>query len=270
MLIALLIGSINHNNNFGYLLTFLLGGMVLVSLAHTFVNLQDISITLVQITPVFAGGTADITFLLHSTKPLKPGITGRLDYFSSEQTDIVGTASTRIKVAVPTFERGILYYDSITLETGFPLGLLEMQTSLPVSVSCLAYPAPIQSALITDGISGTGGDTATASFEGETDFSELTPYRVGDDIRRVHWKSLAAGKDLHTVKFDESHAGGTMFSLSSLPGENVETKLGRLCHMILTAESQGMKYGLTLGDLVIPLAKGAAHKNACLKALALY
>lgn len=270
MLTALLIGSINHNNNFGYLLTFLLGGMVLVSLAHTFANLQNISITPIPVKPVFAGNIADISFLLHPTKRVKPGITGRLDHFSSEPVDLVASASTRIKIPLPVHERGVLYKKTFTLVTNFPLGLMELQVTLPVSVSCLVYPAPIAGSFITDPVSGGDGNGTAASFAGETDFSELSPYRVGDDIRRVHWKSLASGKALHTVKYEESQEAGTMFSLASLPGENVENKLGRLCHMILTAESRGMNYGLILDDLIITQAKGAAHQAACLKALALY
>ena len=40
--------------------------------------------------------------------------------------------------------------------------------------------------------------------------------------------------------------------------------------MILTAESRGLKYGLALGDRIIPQNKGVVYKNVCLKALALY
>jgi uncharacterized protein (DUF58 family) len=270
MLIALLIGSINHNNNFGYLLTFLLGGIVFVSLAHSFFNLRNISITPVPTKPVFAGGRAEISFLLQATTPLKQGIKGRLEQFSSEPVELVDGVSTPIKISVPTFERGMLHRSSVSLATDFPLGLIEIQVALPVAISCLVYPAPVAGPLITDTVGAEEDAEAAAGSAGETEFSEISPYRLGDDIRRLHWKSLAAGKDLHTVAYDESPAGGTMFSLSSVPGENIETKLGRLCHMILTAESRGMKYGLVLDDSVIPRSSGAAHRNTCLKALALY
>ena len=270
MLTALLVGSINHNNNFGYLLTFLLGSLVFVSLTHTFTNLQDISITPVPAKPVFAGDTAHISFLLQSPTPHKLGIAGHLDHFSSQPADLVATAATRITILIPTHERGIVRRNSLTLSTYFPLGLMEIQKTLPVSVSCLVYPAPLPGSLVTDSVNGADEDGSVERFDGETDFSELSPYRPGDDLRRVHWKSLAAGKDLQTVKYEQSHAGGTIFSLSSLPGTHIETKLGRLCHMIVTAESRGMNYGLALGDAVIAQAKGIAHKNRCLKALALY
>ena len=270
MLIALLIGSINHNNNFGYLLTFLLGAIVLVSLIHSYGNLQNISITLVPVKPVFAGDTAIISFLLHSTKSSKLGIKGHLDHFSSEPVDLEDTAPTRIDIPVPTVERGMLFKESVSLKTDFPLGLIEISLTLPVSLSYLVYPAPVTGPFIYDKASGAKDDGTAASFYGETEFSELSPYRSGDDIRRIHWKSFAAGKDLHTIKYEESYAGGTVFSLSTLPGENIEMKLGRLCFMILTAESRGMEYGLILDDSIIAQSKGASHRNNCLKALALY
>ena len=270
MLTALLVGSVNHNNNFGYLLTFLLGALVLVSLAPTLTNLQDISITPVPVKPVFAGDTADITFLLQSATPLKLGVTAYLNRFSSKPADLIDAAATRISIPLPTSERGIARKKSITLSTNYPLGLIEIQTTLPVSVFFLVYPAPLPGALVTDSIDGADEDVTAERFSGETDFSELSLYRTGDEIRRVHWKSLAAGKDLHTVKYEQSYTGGMMFSLSSLPGTQVETKLGRLCHMIVTAESRGLNYGLTLGDTPIAQAKGVAHRNTCLKALALY
>ena len=270
MLTALLVGSINHNNNFGYLLTFLLGSLVLVSLAHTFTNLQDISITPVPVTPVFAGDTADISFLLQFATPLKFGITAHLDSYFSKPADLIDAASTRIIIPLPTSERGVVRKKSITLSTNYPLGLIEIQTTLPVSVFFLVYPAPLPGTLVTDSIDGADEDGSAERFSGETDFSELSLYRTGDDIRRVHWKSLAAGKDLHTVKHEQSYTGGTMFSLSSLPGTHLEMKLGRLCHMIVTAGSRGLNYGLTLGDTLITQAQGVAHRNTCLKALALY
>ena len=270
MLTALLVGSINHNNNFGYLLTFLLGAQVLVSLAHTYANLRDVSITPVPVKPVFAGDTATISFLLQSTTPHKYGVKAQLDHFSSEPADLADAAAKKISIPLPTSERGIVHLNSITLSTDYPLGLMEMQTTLPITVSFLVYPAPIPGALVVDNVNGEDGDGTFERFAGDTEFSELAPYQVGDDIRRVHWKSLAAGRDLHTVKYEQEHTAGTIFSLSSLPGTHIETKLGRLCHMIVTAESRGLNYGLALGENHITQSRGVAHRNTCLKALALY
>jgi uncharacterized protein (DUF58 family) len=270
MLTALFIGSVNHNNNFGYLLTFLLGSVVLVSLTHTFANLKEIFISPVPVKPVFAGQMAEIGLLLHCKTTRRIGINVCMQSCSGMPIDLFDNVSATITIALPTTERGVIKEKSVTVKTDFPLGLMEMQTTVPVSISCLVYPAPIPGPLIASAAGTEQGDGAPAAARGDTDFSELSPYRIGDDLRRAHWKSLAAGKDLHTIKFEEAPTVGTMFSLASMPGKDLETKLGLLCSMVLTAESQHLEYGLILGNKVTARASGVTHKNACLEALALY
>jgi uncharacterized protein (DUF58 family) len=269
MLAALLIGSINHNNNFGYLLTFLLGGMVLVSLFHTFANLTGISLHPMACRPVFAGDTASFSFFLHATAD-KIAIAGRIGQVTSAPVDCITGAAASITIPVPTTRRGMLTIQSITLVTSFPLSLLEMRTTVPVTSQCLVYPRPLRSQLVATGHGDPDGDESPVPSAGETEFDELSPYRVGDDIRRAHWKSLAAGKELHTIRFEQTLTGGTMFSLALTPGEDIETKLRRLSYMIVTAESRALEYGLILDELTIGAGKGTAHREACLKALALY
>ena len=60
MVLALLLGSINYNNNLGYLLTFLLGGLLLVSLRQTWLNVQDVLPVSARAEPAFAGGVARV------------------------------------------------------------------------------------------------------------------------------------------------------------------------------------------------------------------
>ena len=58
ILFGMLIGSVNYNNNLGFLLTFLLGGMMLVGLIHTHKNLKGLRIVSAKTDPVFCGDTA--------------------------------------------------------------------------------------------------------------------------------------------------------------------------------------------------------------------
>ena len=62
-LLVMLIGSINYNLSLGYLLTFLLAGVGIVSILHTFRNLAYLYISPGRAEPVFAGGEAH--FQLH-------------------------------------------------------------------------------------------------------------------------------------------------------------------------------------------------------------
>ena len=77
-------------------------------------------------------------------------------------------------------------------------------------------------------------------------------------------------KGLHSKVFSEESSGGTLFSLESLPEAGLETRISWLCHLIVAAEAGGLRYGLRLGEQLISLNRGAAHRHRCLSGLALY
>ncbi len=57
-LILMLIGSINYELSLGFVLTFLLAGMGIVSILHTFRNLAQLAVSPGRIDPAYAGGAA--------------------------------------------------------------------------------------------------------------------------------------------------------------------------------------------------------------------
>jgi uncharacterized protein (DUF58 family) len=62
-----------------------------------------------------------------------------------------------------------------------------------------------------------------------------------------------------------------MLDWTSTSAENdVETRLSILAGWILSAEQQQIRYGLRLPTCDIAPALGAAHRDTCLEALALY
>src|SRR5512145_1111727 len=65
-LLLMLLGCINYNLGLGYVLTFLLAGVALVSMLHTFRNLAQLELLPGRAEPVFAGDTAAFSALLHN------------------------------------------------------------------------------------------------------------------------------------------------------------------------------------------------------------
>ncbi|MGB8434119.1 MAG: hypothetical protein WCE38_07665, partial [Burkholderiales bacterium] len=57
-LLLMLIGSINYGLSLGYVLTFLLAGMGLVSMLHTYRNLAHLYVSAGRVAPVFVGDAA--------------------------------------------------------------------------------------------------------------------------------------------------------------------------------------------------------------------
>ncbi len=57
-LLVMLIGAINYNNSLAYSLTFLLGGLFLIAMIHTYSNLRGLIISASPADAVFAGQIA--------------------------------------------------------------------------------------------------------------------------------------------------------------------------------------------------------------------
>lgn len=270
MVAALLVGSINHNNNLGYLLTFLLGGILLVTLPHGYRNLRGTAVQGGQGQPVFAGQQAGFDLHLLAGEQERFAIHLALDPAHPAETHQPANQPAPVRLVCPTTQRGPLHLDGLHAWTSYPLGLITIGARLEARLSCLVYPAPIASPPVTEPGEDDDGRPRAKNLSAGRDFSSLTQYRPGDSLHQAHWKSLAQGRALHTKHFEENEAGGMVFSLERLPGADLESRLGRLCHMVLAADSRGQVYGLRLGGLFIAPNKGPAHKRRCLEALALH
>lgn len=130
VLFVMLVGSINYNNNLGFLFTFLLSSMAFVSLLHTHNNMSGLILKTGIISPVFAGDQA----LLLLT--LKSGVLDRTGIclgFKGEETVTVSLGQGKERqVAVPmaTWRRGHFQIKALTLSSTYPFGLFKTWSTL--------------------------------------------------------------------------------------------------------------------------------------------
>lgn len=271
LLVAILVGSINHNNNLGYLLTFFLGSVLFVSTFSTFQNISGITVKGREAKPVYAGQLSSFPLVYEVESEKRPGIHMALDQ-QHERIQDLDNGKTQVTLSYPTTRRGMLNLSTIHLSSSFPLGLMKFETKQPIKLSCLVYPKPVRTPFITEQVEGDGEESGADNKEKRDsgDFTGLDLYSPGDSPKRIHWKGLAGGQGLFTKRFEGNEVASFTFSLQELPGSDVELKLSQLAYMILTAEAEGQEYGVKLGDQLISPGRGAAHKNSCLSALALY
>jgi len=106
---------------------------------------------------------------------------------------------------VPTGRRGLFDLGPLQLVRTDPLGLVSRTVELAGQDILTVYPRiePISPLLHTRGADPRGGSVTSPSFgpSGE-EFHALRPYVMGDDLRRVHWKSSARTEDL-LIRQDE-------------------------------------------------------------------
>lgn len=277
-LAAMLVGAINYNLSLGHALVFLLAGVGLVGMLHTFRNLVRLEISAGQASPVFAGDTARFTLHLRNTRR-EPRRSLVLSFGEGEAVgvDVAGFEQRAVVLPCPATRRGRLRPGRVTLASDYPLGLFHAWSYPAPRISCLVYPQPLATPLPTGGLSGGEAQRAAQDEAGDEDFSGLREWRSNDSPRHIAWKAVARGFEHldHCPLLVKQFAGGAARELwldwSLLPtGLDCETRLSVLAGWIVAAREARLRYGLRLPGRVLAPAQGPAHDAACLEALALY
>jgi uncharacterized protein (DUF58 family) len=273
VLLTMLIGAINYMLSLGHALVFLLAGLGLVAMVHTFRNLFDLSITPGRAEPVFAGETA--LFTLHvENRRTEARRALELSFSGNPCVMLDVPAGERASVAVPfaTTRRGLLTPGRVTLASRYPLGLFRAWSSPQPPMSCLVYPRPLDAPLPPS--SHDQRNSGRLGKSGQEDFSGLRERQPNDSPRHVAWKAVARDFDhrpLLIKQFDGGAAEELWFDWKLTPeARDVETRLSILAGWVLAAERDRYRYGLRLPGRSIAPDHGPAHRDACLIALALH
>lgn len=270
VLLLMLVGSINYSLSLGFVLTFLLGGMALASILHTYRNLAQLAVGAGKTMPVFAGQQASFTLCLTSSSKAERYAVGvTLEKPHPQFVDVPAGETVTTALALHAPQRGILRLGRFTLFTRFPLGLFRAWSKLDLGMSCIVYPQPDTARLPQlSGIQGRG-DRAIAA-EGSDDFRGMRPYHTGDSLRHVAWKAMAQGRGMLTKQFSGQALPELWLDWDDLAGMDTEARLSRLCRWVLDAQNAGLSYGLRIPGSTLAPDNGEAHQRACLEALALF
>jgi len=270
VLVLMLAGSINYGSNLGHFVSFLLGGIWLTAILHTWRNLLGLTLRAGQAEPVFAGQEA--CFNLHVGNPgelHRYGVNLRQGGTRGESDDLPPGESRLLRISLPAPRRGRLRLPEVSLHTVYPLGLFHAWCYARLEMVCLVYPRPAANgeppseacySRSEDGDRGIGAD----------DFIGLRNYRYGDSPRRIDWKAFARHRGLLSKQFGGDRSERIELDWDLLPEIDTEQRLSLLCRFILQAESQSLTYGLRLPETAIAPGQGELHKQRCLTALALF
>jgi uncharacterized protein (DUF58 family) len=276
VLILMLLGDINYNLSLGYVLTFLLTMMAVMSMLHAFRNLAHLQIRAGRTEAVFSGETA--RFMLHFSNRSKlpryqlglvqTGGSFWKNINTPLQFDAPAQHDTEVVFPLSTTRRGWLQPGRLTLYTEFPLGLFYCWSYLHFDTPCLVYPKPLNDAPLPFGNSPDG--TGKRSVAGDEDFSGLRKYTAGDALPRIAWKAYARERGLQVKQFSTPLGEELLLDFADTPDRSEEEKLARMTRWVLDAETQGLRYGLRMPDGELPSSNGIAHRDECLRRIALF
>ena len=273
LLLVMLVGAINYNNSLAYLLTFLLSSAALVAMLHTWRNLYGLRVTAAAGRPVFAGGHAELRLALDNpdSSP-RPAIAAWLagdERTTAVRTVVPAEGSAWLTLSRAARRRGRLDMGRLVIASRYPVGLFRAWAVLETGVECIVYPEPGGQRQLPPPVAGSARASGRTA-RGEDDFAGFRTYHPGDSLRHVHWKAVARERGVMVKQFEGAAAEDLLLRLADTPGRDLEERLSQVCRWVLEAEAAGMRYGLELPEAQLAPGRGEAHRERCLRVLALH
>jgi uncharacterized protein (DUF58 family) len=267
-LLAMLVAAVNYTNNLAFLLTFLLGGIAVVSSIHAYANLAGLRIEQARLLPAFCGEEArlrlDVRAGGRERRRVGVGVGTVRDEFSLR----VG-AGREVELHVPTTRRGHFALGQVVVSTRFPLGLFRAWSPLLLPVTGLAYPRPLPAEGLERFLRRAGEEEGVDVAAPTGEFAGIRPYRAGDAMSRVSWKASARGGGMYAKEFGVGTARTLILDWNDVPGPGYEERIGRLAWLVREAGRRGLCYGLRLPGRSIEAGCEPGQAHLCLEALAL-
>jgi uncharacterized protein (DUF58 family) len=270
MAFAMLLGSMNYNNNLSFVLTFLLIGIGFVAMHQCQRNLVGLELTFAGTDPVFAGQSTRFRIAVsNQSRNARYGIRIYHDRTSSDVHDLQPGESKIFVLPVATDRRGWIQLDRFGIRTLFPFELFRSWAWLHMDLRGLVYPKPSENPPEPPPTHVAHGHRQHDA-RGEEDFAGLRRYNEGDSPRHVAWKAYARSGQLLSKQFAGADTSSQWFDFDEIPTAEFEERLSILTRWIVNSDRTLEDYGLRLPGLEFPPAHGETQRRQCLGALALF
>ena len=275
VLVVMLIGSVNYNNSLGYLLTFLLGSAALVGLLHTWRNLFGLRVRIGAAQSAHAGGQVSVQVVLENPDPTpRPALMAYLSVAPgagvfATRSHAPAAGQVLLRLALPAARRGRLALGSVVVASRWPLGLFRAWTVLPSGSEVLVYPRAAGRRSLPASRFDAEADGDQGGI-GNEDFAGLRDYRPGDSPRHIHWKAVARERGVLVKQFAGASSAEQVLRFEDTPQGDLEGRLSQLTLWVLEAEARGLRFALDLPDEQVAAGSGDAHRDRCLRSLALF
>ncbi len=268
LLLVMLLGALNYNNNPALLLALLLSTVAIASTFSAHLQLSGLQVDAVSADPVVAGAPLRLRVSLsradtRQRRGLQLALGDALAF-----GHLVDADQIEVDLALPTHQRGWLDLDRIRISTTQPLGLVRAWSWVWPDTPLLVYATPETHApALPEG----GGDPLHTRVHASGDeLHQLRPYRAGDPPRSISWKHSARRDTLLVREYEKPVGVDILLDWRQLAPLPPEARIARLARWVDLAEREGRRYTLQVpGNPVLGPSQGNSHHHLCQRALAL-
>jgi len=265
ILVVMLLGALNYNNNPALLLTCLLGAAAYQSVFQAFRTLNRLEVHALRAEACHAGDTLHID--VHFRSGPRPRRSLCLQVGDNVTNFDLALGSGSVRIDVPAPHRGWHRPGRMRLSSEYPFGLFQVWSWLNPECAALIYPRlEVNAPALPQ--AGAGDAARTVRMSGD-ELAALREYRTNDPLRNIAWKASARHDVLLVREFELRRGQEIVLDYARLRGLAHEARIARLARWVCQAETAQQPYALHLPDRVLGSALGPAHRHTCLRELAL-
>lgn len=275
MAATLLLGvaAVNTGNNLLFLVVSAMLGFMAVSGLLGWLNIRGLTVSVRLPDEVYAGLSTQLTVRIENRKKRLPSflITATLlgHPASFLLLDPRKPQTGSLVMAFPA--RGRFELPVALISSSFPVNFFVRYIRVPVAGSVLVFPAPRSFALpagVGKPESGTAQSLAAPGHEGE--LAKISDYQGGEPLKLIHWRLSAKHEDYKVKHLTSTATDPVLIEVDSLPGRDLEERLGYGTFLVNRLVRGGRAVGLKLAQRVIAPDSSRSHRLKLLGELALY
>lgn len=169
--------------------------------------------------------------------------------------------------------RGRYQLETLRITTRFPFGLFEKSRTIEEPAEVTVFPAGIDAGDWVATVWGRFGEVPMNRRGDGEEFFGLRDYRVGEDRRRIHWKTTARRgaavmRETEALTHREVEVVFADWSPTVVSPAAFERGVSKTVGLLTALTQMGWRVGLRTRDLVLEPTIGANHLDAMLGALA--
>jgi uncharacterized protein (DUF58 family) len=271
LLLVMLVAGLNYTNSLALLLTFMFAGFVLVGMHECQRTLQGLELTLANASDCHAGsvGTIELRFANPARTPRR-ALQIRCAAHPASHFEMAAGAQQIVHVTFEAGRRGRQQLGRLHLSSTAPFGLFRCWTWLHLPIEVIVYPRAAGDLPLPITEAGRRSAQPLSAAPGEDDWASLRAYQTGDSPRSIAWKAWARGAPLMVSQYEGAGGSDRLLSFAGLESLDLEARLSQLCAWVAHCARIDAACGLSLPGVEIAVGRGAEHRVALLRALALY
>ena len=257
-----LLGAMIYQLSLGYLFTFIVGVILLLSVFMSYYNFQGQLLALNEGVNTFVNSNHQIKLSFNNNVPIDS-----FGFFKSDPYNKIALNEKNNIIKVSSEKRGYFKPDYFVIESIYPFGIVRTWSVLRHDLRIIFYPKIkklSQDQLLKFIRSNSPHKTGSIDFEG------IKEYTNQDDPKKIIWSRATFSDDLLVKVFsDQVEIKDINIDYTKVPSNDHEERLSMMAFLIDWSHANNYRFKIVLENNETEMSKGISHYHHCMELISL-